>query len=190
MKKILVIQTAFLGDVILSTPFFRALTQAFPDAQVDALTVPQTKIVFRDSPAVRRVWTLDKSSVFRKTAGLFRLVRALRAERYDTAFSLQLHATSSFLMAAAGIRTRVGFRRQKGLTHPVAPPRGLHMRLRYLTLLSPFTDRTFDDQKRSRPPCARPATRWWAWRPVRCGPPSAGRKRITPRWRASFRPRG
>jgi heptosyltransferase II len=150
MKKILVIQTAFLGDVILSTPFFRALTQAFPGAQVDALTVPQTKIVFRDSPAVRRVWTLDKSSLFRKTAGLFRLVRALRAERYDAAFSLQLHATSSFLMAAAGIRTRVGFRRQKGLTHPIAPPRGLHMRLRYLTLLTPWTDRIFDDRTELR----------------------------------------
>ncbi len=150
MKKILVIQTAFLGDVILSTPFFRALAQVFPDAQVDALFVPQTKIVFRDSPAVRRVWTLDKSTALRKTAGLIRLGRDLRAERYDAAFSLQLHATSSFLMAAAGIRTRVGFRRQKGLTHPVAPPKGLHMRLRYLTLLSPFTDRTFDGRTELR----------------------------------------
>ncbi len=150
MKKILVIQTAYLGDVILSTPFFRALAQVFPDAQVDALTVPQTKIVFQHSPAVHRVWTLDKSTVFRKTAGLFRLVRSLRSEHYDASFSLQLHATASFLMAAAGIRTRVGFRRQKGLTHPVTPPKGLHMRRRYLTLLSPFTDRTFDDRTELR----------------------------------------
>ncbi|MBN2201320.1 glycosyltransferase family 9 protein [bacterium] len=150
MKKILVIQTAFLGDVILSTPFFRAVARVFPDARVDALTVPQTKIVFRDSPFVRRVWTLDKSTVFRKTAGLFRLARGLRAEHYDAAFSLQLHATSSFLMAAAGIRIRVGFRRQKGLTHPVAPPKGLHMRHRYLTLLSPFSDRTFDGRTEMR----------------------------------------
>lgn len=144
MKKILVIQTAFLGDVILSTPFFRALAGVFPDAAVDAVTIPSTKIVFRHFPGVRRVWTMDKGSLIRKTADLFRLVRVLRAEQYDAAFSLQLHATSSFLMAAAGIRTRVGFRRQKGLTHPVAPPKGLHMRLRYLTLLTPFTDRTFD----------------------------------------------
>lgn len=150
MKKILVIQTAFLGDVILSTPFFRALAQVFPDAQVDALTVPQTKIVFRHLPGVRRVWTMDKGSLIRKTADLFRLVRGLRAERYDAAFSLQLHATSSFLMAASGIRTRIGFRRQKGLTHPVAPPKGLHMRRRYLTLLSPFTERTFDDRTELR----------------------------------------
>ncbi|MDM7926837.1 MAG: glycosyltransferase family 9 protein, partial [bacterium] len=150
MKKILVIQTAFLGDVILSTPFFRALADVFPGAAVDAVTIPSTKIVFRDSPAVRRVWTLDKSTPLRKAAGLFRLVRGLRAEQYDMAFSLQLHATSSFLMAASGIRTRVGFRRQRGLTHPVTPPRGLHMRRRYLTLLAPFTDRSFDDRTELR----------------------------------------
>jgi heptosyltransferase II len=146
MRKILVIQTAFLGDVILSTPFFRALPSVFPDAEVDALTVPSTAVVFRHSPRVRRVWTMDKSSPFRKTLDWIRLARILRKERYDAAFSLQLHATSSLLMKAAGIGTRVGFRRQKGLTHPVSPPRGLHMRLRYLTLLSPWTDAAFDDR--------------------------------------------
>jgi heptosyltransferase-2 len=146
MKKILVIQTAFLGDVILSTAFFRALAALFPEASVDAVTIPSTQIVFRHFPAVRRVWTLDKNSTFRKMRDFLRLAWELRRERYAAAVSLQLHATSSLLMIAAGIPVRVGFRRQKGLTHPVVPPKGLHMRLRYLTLLSPWTNRTFDDR--------------------------------------------
>jgi len=143
-KKILVIQTAFLGDVILSTPFFRALAHVFPGAQVDVVTIPSTRSLLQYHPGIHRIWTLNKRNLFRKGMDFFRLVHAFRKEKYDLAFSLQLHLTSSFLLLASGIPVRVGFSRQKFLTHPIQIPKGLSVRERYLYLLSPWVHSSLD----------------------------------------------
>lgn len=143
-EKILVVQTAYLGDVILSTPFFRALGVVFPNAQVDVVTTPSTQVLLKHHPGIRRIWTLDKSNLFRKGVDFFRLVHAFRKEKYDLAFSLQLHLTSSLLLLASGIPVRVGFRRQKLLTLPIQLPKGLPVRERYLYLLSPWQDSGLD----------------------------------------------
>ncbi|KAF0216874.1 MAG: heptosyltransferase [Ignavibacteria bacterium] len=43
MKKILVIQTAFLGDAILTLPLIQKLKEANPDSEITALCIPSTQ---------------------------------------------------------------------------------------------------------------------------------------------------
>lgn len=57
-NKILVIQTAFLGDVIMSTPLIRALREVFLSSEIDVLTIPETSIIFKESPLTARRYTL------------------------------------------------------------------------------------------------------------------------------------
>ena len=139
-QKILVLQTAFLGDVILTTPTIRAIKQVFPGAQVDVLAIPQTAIVFKYNPNVNSILIFNKKKVFTKLIHFWKIVWQLRKFKYDLAFSIQGSMTSSLLMFLGNIPNRVGFARlkQKLLTKPVIHKRGLHIRKRYLYLLQPF----------------------------------------------------
>ncbi|MDD3806634.1 MAG: glycosyltransferase family 9 protein [Candidatus Marinimicrobia bacterium] len=143
---ILIIQTAFIGDVVMSTPTIQAICDQWPDADIDLLTRPESAILFSRHPRIRRVYTLDKSNNRKKYTSLKEKVRELRPNSYDLAFSIQGSLTSSLLMILCGIKRRVGFYDQKFLTRKVKPPKGLHVRKRYLTLLEPFTDRKFSDE--------------------------------------------
>lgn len=147
-EKILVVQTAFLGDVILSTSFFSALGKVYPNAKVDVVTIPSTRFLLLHHPGIRRIWTFNKRNFFRKWIEFFHLVHAFRKEKYDLAFSLQLHFTSSLLLLASKIPIRVGFARQKLLTMPIQLPKGLPVRERYLYLLSPWQDSGLDSRTR------------------------------------------
>lgn len=144
--KILVIQTAFLGDVIMSTPLIRALREIFDQAEIDLLTIPSTSIIFRECPHIDSVLHFDKRKLWRKIGSFIQLVFKLRKRKYDLAVSIQGSLTSSFLMWLGGISTRVGFARQKLVTIPATHEKGLHIRERYISLVKPFSDKKFDLQ--------------------------------------------
>jgi heptosyltransferase II len=138
-KKILLIQTAFLGDVIMTTPLVRGLREIFPDAEISVITTPASAVFFKYNPHVQNIYTFDKKQFFRKWVNIFKLVRLLRREHFELALSAHLSLTTSLLLILAGISTRVGFVRQRGLTHPIQlPEKGMHNTRRYVHLLSLF----------------------------------------------------
>ena len=145
-QKILVLQTAFLGDVILSTPTVRAIKQVFPISQIDVLTIPETGIIFKYNLHVNYVLFFDKRKPKKKLVNFGKTVWRLKKQDSDLSFSIQGSMTSSLLMFFAGIKHRVGFARQKQnlLTIPVDHQRDLHIRKRYLYLLKPFV-KDFDE---------------------------------------------
>jgi len=71
----LVIQTAFLGDVVLTTPLLEAL--AARHGPVDVVTTPAAAALLETHPAVRRVIPYDKKGRDAGPGGLVRLARRL-----------------------------------------------------------------------------------------------------------------
>jgi len=102
----LVIQTAFLGDVILTTPLLRLLAQRGP---VDVVTTPAAAPLLARNPAVRETIVFDKRGSARGLRGLARLARALRERRHATAYLAQASMRSGALALLARIPERVGF---------------------------------------------------------------------------------
>src|SRR5438034_10175214 len=82
--RVLVIQTAFLGDVVLTTPLLEALAQRY--GPVDVVTTPAAAPLLETHPAVRRVIPYDKRAKDGGLGPLLRLARTLRAERYEAAY--------------------------------------------------------------------------------------------------------
>ena len=123
----------------------QAVCGYWPDAVVDLVAKPETAILFKHHPRIRRVYTLDKSDHKSKYESLMDLVKQIRPVKYNLAFSLQHSFTSLLLMILSGIKIRVGFYHQKLLTIKIKPPKGLHVRQRYLLFMKPFTDRVFSD---------------------------------------------
>jgi heptosyltransferase II len=107
----LVIQTSFLGDVVLTTPLLAQLAVRGP---VDVVTTPTAGALLDGHPAVRRVIRYDKRGAQRGFAGLRALADALRAERYSAAYLAQGSWRSAALAFMARIPKRVGFDRSSG----------------------------------------------------------------------------
>ena len=76
--RILIIQTAFLGDVILATSVVNSIKAQYPKAQVDLLVKKGNEGLVLGHPHINQVLTFDKSKKWRE---IVRLVRANRATR-------------------------------------------------------------------------------------------------------------
>lgn len=101
----LIVQTAFIGDMVLTTPLISALAAHGP---VDVVGTPANIPLLANNPHVRRAIAYDK----RGQGALRRLIeigRGLRTERYDAAYLAQGSIRSAALTLVAGIRVRIGF---------------------------------------------------------------------------------
>ena len=103
----LVIQTAFLGDVVLTTPLLEAV--AARHGPVDVVTTPAAAPLVETHAAVRRVIPYDKHGKHRGLRNLVALARALRAERYEVAYVPHRSLRSALLAWLARVPKRVGF---------------------------------------------------------------------------------
>ena len=147
MFKILVIQTAFLGDAILTTPLLRELKKLFPETLIDVLCIPQTKSIFEINPNVNSLIEFNKRKFSDKIFSIPKIILKIRQEKYDMAISIQSSLTSSMFMLLGNIKKRIGFSRQKFVTIPIPHTKGLHKIQKILRLLEPFTDYTKIDMQ-------------------------------------------
>ncbi|MDI3298893.1 MAG: glycosyltransferase family 9 protein [Bacillota bacterium] len=118
--KILVLRLHYIGDVLFTGPALRLLRRRLPGARVDLLVQRWTAPVAARLPGADRVLTYEPRGSHRGAAGLLRLVRQLRAERYDAVLDLHGNLKSHFLGRASGAPVRVGFSTGRGgwlLTH-------------------------------------------------------------------------
>ena len=103
----LLIQTAFIGDVILMTALLEYLHQTEPATPVDVLVRRGNEGLLAGHPHVRQVLIWHKKH--RKYANLWQLMRQVRATGYGRVVTLQRFASTGFLTAFSGARERVGF---------------------------------------------------------------------------------
>jgi lipopolysaccharide heptosyltransferase II len=102
-----VIQTAFLGDVVLTTPLLAALAERH--GPVDVVTTPAAAPLLETHPAVGTVIRYDKRGADRGLAGLWRVARSLRPRNYLRAVLPHRSWRSAGLAMLAGATERTGF---------------------------------------------------------------------------------
>jgi len=113
-ERLLVVQTGFLGDVVLTTPLIAELRRRLTPASLTVLTTPQAKPLLEQHPAVDRVLTDAKRTAGRGMGGLLRTAWQLRRERFTLAAAPHKSLRTALLLALAGIPHRVGFRQSAG----------------------------------------------------------------------------
>ncbi|WP_297890003.1 lipopolysaccharide heptosyltransferase II [Sulfurihydrogenibium sp.] len=102
--RILLYQTAFLGDLILTTPLIQSLKKIYPDSFLTVISKPFGKDVLKNNPFVDRLITFDKSK-----DSTVSLIKTLRKERYDVAISPHRSHRASYILFLSGIPKRIGF---------------------------------------------------------------------------------
>lgn len=116
MSAAVVIQTSFLGDVVLTTPLIAELARRGP---VDVVVTPAGAALLANHPAIRRIIIYDKRGAARGVRGLYRTAREVADGTGTdgsprTAYLAQGSLRSATLAVLAGIAERVGFASSAG----------------------------------------------------------------------------
>ncbi len=107
MQKILIIQTAFIGDVVLATGLLEKLHQYYPKAKIDFLVRRGNESLFNNHPFLNEVLIWHKKES--KYKNLIKLLITIRKNKYDFVINLQRYAATGFLTAFSGAKTTIGF---------------------------------------------------------------------------------
>ena len=105
--KFLVIQTAFIGDVVLATGIVEKLHRHFPEAQIDFLVRKGNEGLLQNHPYLHEVLIWDKKNG--KLKNLWKLLWKIRKQRYDKVINVQRFAATGILTAFSGAREKTGF---------------------------------------------------------------------------------
>lgn len=108
-EKILVIQTAFLGDAILTLPMIQKLKEKFPNCSIDVVSIPATKEIFEYSPYVDNVIPLDKKGKHKSILQLIRFAIQLKNNNYTRLYSPHRSFRTSFLVFLLNVENSYGF---------------------------------------------------------------------------------
>lgn len=145
MQKILVIQTAFIGDVVLATGIIEKLHQHYPEAAIDFLVRKGNEGLLLNHPFLHKVLIWDKKK--NKYANLLKLLKQIKHNKYDKLINVQRYATTGFLTAFSKAKETIGFDKNplsflfsKKITHNFKE--GTHETERNHALISAFTDDT------------------------------------------------
>ena len=137
-ENILVIQTAFLGDAVLTTPLLTTLKDHYPEARIAVLCTPETADIFKNHAAVSDIIVFDKRNQERSLRARWDLIGRIKATRFSLAVIPHRSLTSALIALLAGIPRRVGFSSSQGrwfMTETVPFRWGVHDVERNLTLL-------------------------------------------------------
>jgi heptosyltransferase-2 len=137
--KILIIQTAFLGDAVLSTSLAESLHYHFPHSQIDLLVRKGNESIFDQHPFLHKIFVWDKKQ--NKILNLFRLISQIRRERYDEVINIQRFFSSGLLTVFSGAKTTSGFVKNPlsfffSHRYPHLIGNGVHETKRNLTLIT------------------------------------------------------
>jgi len=109
MEKILVIQTAFIGDSILTLPMIQKLKEMFPESLIDVLAIPNTKEIFSASPYVNDVIVLDKKNVHKSLVASWNFGKEIKQRRYTKIYSPHRSFRTAFIVMQSGVKETFGF---------------------------------------------------------------------------------
>ncbi len=107
MQRILIIQTAFIGDVILATSVIEKLHNYYPNTQIDFVLRKGNEGLLIHHPYIKNIFIWDKKQ--KKIKNLFVLIKQIRSRNYDYVINLHRFASSGFITAFSGAKNKIGF---------------------------------------------------------------------------------
>jgi heptosyltransferase-2 len=105
--KILIIQTAFIGDVILATPLLESLKKKYPEGQIHFLLRKGNETLLTGHPLIDKVWVFNKKEG--KYRNMLKLIHSIRTESYDIVINLQRFLTTGLMTVLSAGKVTIGF---------------------------------------------------------------------------------
>jgi heptosyltransferase-2 len=113
-ENVLLLQTSFLGDTVLTLPLIDEIKRQFPVKKLTLICQPASRELLRDHPGIDQIIVDDKKKADRGFAGLRAKASALKAQAFTVALTPHKSLRSALMLYWADIPCRVGFRQSKG----------------------------------------------------------------------------
>ena len=139
MDRILIVNVNWLGDVLFTTPFIRAIRERFPASYIACLVVPRCRELLEDNPNINDVIVYDEDGLHKSIFGKFNLIKTLRQKGFDGSFLLHRSFTRALLVFLSGIKNRIGYNTKKRgllLTKALDEPLGSIHKVEYFLNLA------------------------------------------------------
>jgi heptosyltransferase II len=111
--RILLVQTAFFGDLILSTPVISGLRSCYPEAKIYVMTTAAAVALLKHDPLIDEIITFDKKGRHAGISGFIDMVKKIKSYNFDRVYALQRSYRTALLLWAARIPVRIGFSNAK-----------------------------------------------------------------------------
>jgi len=105
--RFLIIQTAFIGDVVLATGILEKLHAYFPEAKIDFMVRKGNEGLLKDHPFLNELLIWDKKDG--KMKNLFKLLKFIRSQQYDKVITVQRFAATGILTAFSKAKEKIGY---------------------------------------------------------------------------------
>ena len=145
MNKILIIQTAFIGDVILATPIVEKLNEFYPDSQIDFLLRKGNEGLLKHHPKLNKILIWNKKGT--KYSSLIQVTKLVRSRKYDCIINVQRFFAAGLITALSGAKIKIGFAKSplalfytKKIGHRLV---GQHETSRNLALVTELSDNKY-----------------------------------------------
>jgi heptosyltransferase-2 len=138
MKNVLIIHTAFIGDIILATPLIPAIKNSFPNCMIDFLTIPISANLLEKDTNIHNLIIFDKRGIHKGIKGLRKILQQIQDNSYDTCICPHRSLRSAIIAKLSNTNQCVGFNNSswsKAFTHIVKYDQTMHETLRNLSLL-------------------------------------------------------
>ncbi|MGE4357358.1 MAG: lipopolysaccharide heptosyltransferase II [Candidatus Omnitrophota bacterium] len=113
-KRILIIRTDRIGDVVLSTPVIKNLRDNFPQSFITIMVRPYTREIVEGNPYLDEVIVYDKERKDRSFLATLKFVFKIRKYKFDLAIILHPTNRVHIISFLAGIPKRVGYKKKLG----------------------------------------------------------------------------
>lgn len=107
MPSFLIIQTAFIGDVILATPVVEALHAEYPGASIDFLLRKGNEGLLQGHPYISHVHIWDKKNG--KYGNMAKMIGTIRKLKYDVVINLHRFLNTGLVTVLSGAGETIGF---------------------------------------------------------------------------------
>jgi heptosyltransferase-2 len=111
---ILIIQTAFIGDAILTLPLIQVLKSNYSHSSIDVIVIPRTSEIFINHPAISRVICYDKHGIDKGIQGFLKLRTKLISKKYELIIVPHRSLRSALLAKMLKPICAIGFDRSVG----------------------------------------------------------------------------
>lgn len=116
-KKILIINTFGIGDVLFSTPLVRMLKMHIPESTIDFVCNERTQYILQNNKNINELIIFEKDKfreLFRKSKirfikKMYEFIKRIKSKQYDLAVDLSLGYQTSLLLKLLGVKKRIGF---------------------------------------------------------------------------------
>ena len=106
-QQFLIIQTAFIGDVVLATGIIEKLSTYYPEAKIDFILRKGNEGLLVNHPKIRQLIIWDKTK--NKFGNLLKILNQVRRTRYDKVINVQRFAATGLLTGFSGAKQTIGF---------------------------------------------------------------------------------